>query len=583
MGLTSLAGHLTRSLRLRVLALILCGFSLFCVPAYFAFSAVVNATVFQLGTLFAEKQVLYDRYRGLETLMREVSLAETLAGSAAIRSWAADEADPELRARGLAELEHFRQSFSDKSYFFVVDASGNYYFNDATGTGSDDPYQYTVSAENPRDGWYFTTRQLGTGCHLNVDHDDNLAVTKVWMNCVIRDGDTVLGILGTGIDLTSFVREVVDVPQAGINAMFVDRSGAIQAHRNLDLVDFHSLTKAIDERSTVFDMLDLERDRDVMRTMLADLVASPASVQSRFMQVGGHTMLVGAGYLDRIGWFNVTLMDVDTIIDRRLFAPLAALLATLMVGIALVLMLIFKRSVLDRLASIEIGVNQLEQGRFEEAARLQTQGNDEIARLGRSLATMARTVGDTTRELEKRVAARTRELERLAYRDGLTGIANRRGLAIAFERSTAPTRGLLIVDLDHFKGVNDVYGHAVGDAVVIAMARRLGEVVGDDDIVARWGGDEFIVLLENCRPNQLRTAAHAIRIALAATPVDVGQDRKLEITASIGACLVTAGDSLEAAADMADAALYMAKSGGRDQVVVFDPDTDTKWQAGPAA
>jgi C4-dicarboxylate-specific signal transduction histidine kinase len=450
---------LARSLRLRVLALVLCGFALFCVPAYFAFSAVVNATIFQLGTLFAEKQVLYDRYRGLETLMREVSLAETLAGSEAIRDWASNETDPQARRRGLAELEHYRRAFADNSYFFVIDASGNYYFNDAANAYASNQLRYTVSADNPRDGWYFTTRALGSGCHLNVDHDDNLRVTKVWMNCVIREGRRVLGILGTGIDLTAFIREVVDVPQPGVNAMFIDRTGAIQAHRNPELVDFHSLTKAMSSKSTVFAMLDLEADRIAMREMLDSLAADPGGVRSRFMQVDGRTVLVGAGYLDRLGWFNVTLMDVDEIIDRHLFAPIAALLAVLMLGIALVLMLIFKRSVLDRLAGIASGVRQVEQGCFEEAARLSAPGTDEIARLGQSLATMARAVGETTRELEQRVAERTRELERLAYMDGLTGIANRRGLTEVFVRGMGQRQWLGFVETaclgPLFNGVNE--------------------------------------------------------------------------------------------------------------------------------
>ena len=100
-------------------------------PAYFSFVWIVNSTVVKLGTLFAEKQILFDRYRGLGALMQEVKLAETLARSAAIRDWALDEDNPERKARGLAELEHYREAFTDHSYFFVVDASGNYYFNDA--------------------------------------------------------------------------------------------------------------------------------------------------------------------------------------------------------------------------------------------------------------------------------------------------------------------------------------------------------------------------------------------------------------------------------------------------------------------
>ncbi|WP_204317155.1 hypothetical protein, partial [Klebsiella aerogenes] len=71
------------------------------------------------------------------------------------------------------------------------------------------------------------TIALGSGCHLNVDHDDNLSVTKVWINCIIRRGATVLGVIGTGVDLSQFIREVVDIPQTGVQSIFIDRSGAV--------------------------------------------------------------------------------------------------------------------------------------------------------------------------------------------------------------------------------------------------------------------------------------------------------------------------------------------------------------------
>src|SRR5690606_29934203 len=114
---------------------------------------------------------------------------------------------------------------------------GHYYFNDAANAYAGDQLRYTVNADNPRDAWYFTTRALGEGCHLNVDNDANLRVTKVWINCVIREGRNVLGVLGTGIDLSSFIQEVVNVPQNGVSSMFVDRMGRVQAHRDPEQVN----------------------------------------------------------------------------------------------------------------------------------------------------------------------------------------------------------------------------------------------------------------------------------------------------------------------------------------------------------
>src|SRR5690242_11062091 len=186
------------SLRPTVLVMILAGFAVLAIPAYWGFTTLVNSTVVQLGRLFAEKQILFDRYRGLGALMQEVALAETLTRSPVIRDWARNEADPDKQALAIAELEQYRLSFADHSYFFVINASGNYYYNDAQNShGNGKEFAFTVRRDNPSDDWYYATAALGAGCHLNVDHDDELDVTKVWINCVIRDGNTVLGVLGT--------------------------------------------------------------------------------------------------------------------------------------------------------------------------------------------------------------------------------------------------------------------------------------------------------------------------------------------------------------------------------------------------
>lgn len=554
-----------------MLIFVLLGFAAVAVPAYAAFNWIVGTTVIQLGTLFAEKQILYDRFRGLEALMREVSLAETLAGSQSIRDWANAEDDPALKRRGIAELEHFRQSFADKSYFFVVGASGNYYFNDAANSYAGDQFRYTVSPDNPRDAWYYSTVALGEGCHLNVDNDANLRVTKVWMNCVIREGRRVLGILGTGIDLTSFIQEVVNIPQVGVTSMFVDRMGAVQAHRDENLVDLRSLTAEMSAKRTVFSLIDTPADQAAMQALMDEVAQAGATARSRFMSIGGKQTLVGVGYLDKLGWYNVTLMDIDAIIDKRLFLPIGLLLAAVAGLVALMMSLVFKRQVLDRLKRLETVVHSARQGDYGPALAAGEGPQDEVGRLSQAFTEMAVAVNDHTRHLEARVRERTEELERLAFRDGQTGIANRRGFVSAFAAAPRQRHGLLLVDVDRFKVINDTFGHAAGDAVIAEVARRIVAAVEPGSTTARWGGDEFIVLLAESAPNLLRAAAYAVMAAISDARVVLSDGRKVPATVSIGACLVEPGDTIEAATDLADTALYMAKSEGRNRVVIFDP------------
>lgn len=572
-ALSSIRRALANSLRTRILLLTVCAFVAVSVPACFSFVAIVNATVVKLGTLFAEKQILFDRYRGLGALMQEVKLAETLARSSAIEAWARQEDNPVLREKGIAELEHFREAFSDHSYFFVVGASGNYYFNDAENTYAGRQLSHRLSRDNPRDAWYYKTAALGAGCHLNVDHDDALGVTKVWINCVIRDGDTVLGVLGSGLDLTSFIREVVDIPQTGVTAMFVDRSGAVQAHRDPRLVDFHSLTKELSNKKTVFSLLDRPQDRQVMQAMMDRVTSSDVLVESAFMHIDGAEVLVGVGYLDRLGWYNVTIMDVDKIIDRGLFLPIGLLLGAIMLLSVAAVGWVFKRQVLDRLARVEARFAAVSDGKF--APGMVDSAGDEIGRMSRAFEAMAAQVSGNTARLEKAVAERTAELAALAYRDQLTGIANRRGFIEAFTR-VRETAGkdarlaLMLIDVDTFKTINDTLGHQAGDALVAELARRLTGMVRPEDACGRWGGDEFILLVSNTGPGELMPLADAVRQALTSRPVQLGE-REVTITVSIGASEIAEGDTLEAAVDLADAALYRAKSEGRNRAVAFDP------------
>ncbi|KKB08264.1 hypothetical protein VE26_12530 [Devosia chinhatensis] len=565
--------HIARTLSLRVVVFVLLGFAAVAVPAYAAFTWITNSTIIQLGTLFAEKQVLYDRHRGLGALMREVALAEALAGSQAIRDWARNEDDPLLTRRGLAELEHYRQSFADGSYFFVIDGSGNYYFNDAANSYAGNQRRYAVDPQNPRDLWYFSTKALGEGCHLNVDNDANLRVTKVWMNCVIREGRKVLGVLGTGIDLTAFIQEVVNVPQTGVTSMFVDRRGQVQAHRNQDLVDLASLSAEMRDKRSVFSLVDTASDRQTLQALMDDVSAGGTMVRSAFVDIGGQQTLVGVGYLDRLGWYNVTLMDVDAIIDRRLFLPVGILLIAVMGGVAALLTLVFKRTVLDRLVVLETVVREARSCTFGPAFGFGNAAGDEIDRLGAAFAEMANAVDDNTRLLEARVDERTRELQLLAFRDGQTGVLNRRGFAAAHKQiAGTASYGLLLIDIDQFKAINDTFGHAAGDVVVGDVARRIEAATGRDGICARWGGDEYIVLLPEASGLSLRALAQAVLAAMRTSPVALPDQRDMEISVSIGASLADAGDRLEIAVDMADAALYLAKARGRDQLVVFDAD-----------
>ncbi|NTW38841.1 MAG: GGDEF domain-containing protein [Cellulomonadaceae bacterium] len=183
------------------------------------------------------------------------------------------------------------------------------------------------------------------------------------------------------------------------------------------------------------------------------------------------------------------------------------------------------------------------------------------------------------REAELRLAASTARYRELALRDALTGLANRRLLdellVIALARSRRGEQCLVVsyLDLDGFKQINDLHGHAVGDEVLAELGRRLTDRVRDADVIARVGGDEFVVVQECPRSNVGRAAARLA--ALMDEPVEVGGMR-LWCRASTGSVVAEPDHdavSLLAAADAAMYAVKYARAHAGDQVRLADDDT----------
>ncbi len=160
------------------------------------------------------------------------------------------------------------------------------------------------------------------------------------------------------------------------------------------------------------------------------------------------------------------------------------------------------------------------------------------------------------------------------YTDPLTGVYNRAALHSGFQREWKLARrqdlplSILVLDIDHFKKINDSYGHAAGDEVLVKIADCLRKTVRSSDMIFRYGGEEFVILLSNTHPKGAELLAERLRLAIRSIDCrDIAQG--LRITASIGvATLNPVEETAEQLLKRADEALYQAKRQGRDQVVM---------------
>ncbi len=175
------------------------------------------------------------------------------------------------------------------------------------------------------------------------------------------------------------------------------------------------------------------------------------------------------------------------------------------------------------------------------------------------------------RQTNTRLRHSNDELKVATERDPLTGLANRRHFHAVMQQSAA-TRfegTLLLIDLDHFKRINDHHGHAAGDAVLVDMAQRLRTALREEDLTVRWGGEEFLVLVRQLPPEQVEALAERLLATIGSRPVFHGP-QTVAVTASIGFAsfpLPPAREpvSWERALDVVDTALYLAKAHGRNR------------------
>jgi diguanylate cyclase (GGDEF)-like protein len=261
-------------------------------------------------------------------------------------------------------------------------------------------------------------------------------------------------------------------------------------------------------------------------------------------------------------------------------------------AIFLVIWFSISRLVMAPLTRLTQAARRMEEG--DLSARAQLERPDELGTLGTALDSMASRIQAHTEQLERKVAERSArirmqkeelervnanlagintQLERLATTDALTGLHNRRYLqqALAFELARAQRAEhpfcLLMIDIDHFKRVNDTWGHGVGDAVLVALASLLGDKLRTTDLRARWGGEEFVALLLDSDRAAGLHAAEKLRATVEASEIDAGLEAPVRITISVGvACFPQDGADERGLFERADAALYRAKEGGRNRV-----------------
>jgi diguanylate cyclase (GGDEF)-like protein len=285
-------------------------------------------------------------------------------------------------------------------------------------------------------------------------------------------------------------------------------------------------------------------------------------------------------YIPDLKWYVVSSAYVDDFqkaaSEMRNFI---LLIAFVIVMISILLSLIFFRHLLKPISNLANLTREVKNGNY--SIRSDYKSDDEIGMLSDAFNNMLDTIKNNIDTLDMKVRQRTKDLQRtqeelkkLAITDPMTKLYNRRYYTnvslelLALAKRDGQGIGVIMIDIDKFKNINDTYGHSVGDEVIIALAEVLLENARDGDIAFRFGGEEFVMLLPNTDIEGTKTLAEKIRKILEKLNIASGDDKVLNFTVSMGVSSVAVSSerNTEKAIKRADKALYEAKQNGRNKV-----------------
>jgi phosphoserine phosphatase RsbU/P len=475
-------GALVVGLRAKSMVALLFAGLLALIPALVVGWQLLDGVRSHFGEAYARNFTQLNLQKIVAPVTRDLALSMRLAGSELSRQWLVDEGNEAHKRLFFREAEGYRADFSSKSYFLISALSRNYYYNDETGVWSDAP-RYVLEPDAAKDAWFFNTMAGRASYNINVNADEALGTTRVWLNAVVYDGERRIGLAGTGLDLGEFIRAFVDVEEVGVTPVILDEKGAIQAHPDASLIALGSAAGIADTGGGLNRLFSAEADRRAMAEAMQRAMQSPDSVQTLRAELDGREQLLAVAYAPELRWHIVTAVDLNV---AEVFE--GGWVRTVLIAVVVVLLLLLglsawavDRMVLEPLRGLRRSATEIDRGRYDVS--LPAASSDEIGDLSRAFGSMADQVRTHTEQLESQVRDRTAELERsnremeAAHRQIRASI----DYASVIQRATLPDR---------------LISRELGDGHFILWRPR--DVVGGDFYVFRSEADRYLIGIVDC-------------------------------------------------------------------------------------
>lgn len=514
--------------------------------------------------IYAEKQLRYDKVRTLLPLIQEVELSKEFAEIDSIKNWANDPDNQELKETALGDAEEFRTRFSDNSFFIALKKNNNYYYRDDEAEKSGmDSYRYTLDPSKSENAWFYSIMKINLSVHLNVNPDVELGVVKLWSDVLIRKGNEILGVVGTGLDLSDFLDQMVEKQDIYSAIFFTNYEGSIQLHQEEALIDYASITKQSEDKKLIFQILDDEGSKTQLRNSFQLAKGSPNSVKTAVFYKNGIRELASVIYIPEIDWFQVNFIDVDYFLPWTEFSSLFFVFLISLIIALIVIYLLIKLIVTNPIKELDNSICALKRNEIL-VPEINKRAGLEIKNLVSHYKEMSDSILEYQSELEKKVEERTKALSLLSQLDPLTSLYNRRGIELYINEymrqwdESKQAFSIINIDINDFKIVNDKYGHSIGDEVLKKIASYLKNTLLGKGEVSRWGGDEFIITIKHLDSHtfsglldQLISDSRSLSVEL--------NSQELFITFSVGCTSVKENDTIESMLNRADKDMYSMK------------------------
>ena len=351
----------------------------------------------KLDKQIAERQVLWQKQKINAAIQNDLTTALLLSDSDELLLWSKNENDTKVYDNALKKLHFFQKQFSSQSYFIAFAGSNNLYISQSL---NQSPKKIDLLTESdPDDSWFFEAINNTSKYHFNVDFNQELGTTKLWINVLLKQNEKNIGIAGSGVDLTAFINEFIEIDNDGTESMLIDSMGEIKALRNKKSIIAES---ALGTKRNIWQDLSQTKQRQEFTQVLSNAKRNPEKAFTKIIELNGKTRMVAVSYLSSLKWFSVVSVDSYKTIELSSIVTLMSIFILAFILVAILFWISLNKIILGPLEHLNIATKRLSKGDYK--VRLSHITNDEIGYLGRTFNHMSQTIEERTDNLEQQTA-----------------------------------------------------------------------------------------------------------------------------------------------------------------------------------